>query len=158
MSKPFNLLIFLFVSSALAGCATKYQDMGFSGGVTAQQITENSYRIVSRGNGFSDSTTIRDYALLKAAETTKQTGGTHFVVVGNDDASRVDQIVTPGTAQTNFVGNTAYTTYSPAQAIPVFKPGQDVYIRVIDPGQPIPADAISADEIITYVGARVERG
>ena len=52
----------------LAGCATKYQEMGFTGGVAAERITADTYRIVARGNGYTGNTTIQDYALLKAAE------------------------------------------------------------------------------------------
>jgi hypothetical protein len=59
-----------------AGCATKYQEMGFSGGVAAQQITADTFRIVARGNAYTGSTTVQDYVLLKAAETTKAAGAT----------------------------------------------------------------------------------
>jgi hypothetical protein len=64
-----------------AGCATPYQDMGFSGGVLAQQMTANTFRIVARGNGYTGTTTVQDYVMLKAAETAIQNGGTHFVIV-----------------------------------------------------------------------------
>src|SRR5262249_57668333 len=91
---------------ALAGCATPYQNMGFMGGVEAQQMTADPYRIVARGNGYTGSTTIQDYTLLKAAETTRQAGGTHFSIISASDASRAGTIVTPGQAQTSVVGNT----------------------------------------------------
>jgi hypothetical protein len=154
-----TLIIFAFLT-LVAGFATKYQDMDFAGGVAAQQMTADTFRIVSRGNGYSDATTIRDYAILKAAETTKQKGGTHFVLIGGNDASSADQVTMPGTAHTTVIGNAAYTTYNPAQSIPIFKPGQDLYIRVlaVKPAQAPPAGAISADEIIQFVGSRVERG
>src|SRR5262249_32097886 len=115
---------------ALTGCATPYQNMGFMGGVEAQQMTADTYRIVARGNGYTGGTTIQDYTLLKAAETTKQAGGTHFAIISASDASRAGTIVTPGQAQTSVVGNTAFTTYSPAMAYNYVKPGQDTYIRV----------------------------
>lgn len=153
---------FLIILSALClgACATKYQEMGFSGGVSAQQITANTFRIVARGNGYTDRTTVQDYAMLKAAETTKRNGGTHFMLVGAEDASRVDQIVTPGSAHTTYSGNYAYTSFSPAMAHSIFKPGQDAYIRVIKlgAGEAPPRGAIAADEVITFVGSRVERG
>jgi hypothetical protein len=37
-----------FFLSALAGCATLYQDMGFSGGVAAYSKTSNTFRIEAR--------------------------------------------------------------------------------------------------------------
>lgn len=142
----------------LAGCGTKYQEMGFTGGVSAEQITKDTYRIVARGNGNTRSTTIQDYALLKAAETTKAAGGTHFAIISAADATRTDQIVVPGTSTTTFSGNTAYTTRSPGYVDNIVKPGQDVHIRVLKlaPGQQMPG-AYSADEIIQFIGPRVQR-
>jgi hypothetical protein len=145
---------------ALSGCATKYQDMGLTGGVSAQQMTSDTYRIVARGNGSTPATMIQDYTMLKAAETTQQHGGTHFVVISAADASSSSQIVTPGYSQTTLVGNSATTTYSPSQAINIFKPGQDAYIRILTlkPGQTPPPGATSAEEVIRFVGSRVQRG
>lgn len=160
MRPSISLFALASVLMLLSSCSTKYQDMSFTGGVKAQQMTSDTYRIVARGNGYTDSTTIRDYVMLKAAETTKQRGASHFVILTGEDASRVDQIMSPGTASTTVIGNTAYTTYSPAQSIPVFKPGQDIYIRVLTlkSSQAVPSGAISAEEIIQYVGSRIERG
>src|SRR6516225_5090710 len=106
------LLLFL----VLTACATPYQNMGFMGGVEAQRMTADTYRIVARGNGYTGATTIQDYTMLKAAETTKQAGGTHFAIISAADASRTGTVVTPGQAQTSVVGNMAFTTYSPAMA------------------------------------------
>jgi hypothetical protein len=145
--------------AALAACSTPYQEMGFAGGVAAQQITANTYRIVSRGNGYTSATAIQDYTLLKAAETTRQAGGTYFLIISAADASSVGQITIPGTAQTHFVGNFAYTTYDPPTTHRYIRPGQDTYIRVLTvaPGQAPPPGAFSADEIIQFIGKRVPR-
>ncbi len=143
----------------LSGCATPYQEMGFAGGVTAAQMTDTTFRISARGNGYTGSTVINDYVMLKAAETTVQLGYTHFMVVSASDASRSDTIVTGGTSRTTFVGNTAMTTYNPPVAHNIYKPGEDAYIRIIriPPGQHPPQGAIAADEIIRHVGSRVKR-
>lgn len=153
-------ILFAAVILGVSGCSTPYQEMGFSGGVKSQQMTADTYRIVSRGNGYTGSTTIQDYTLLKAAETTKSVGGTHFIVISAADASSSGAIVSPGRATTTFVGNTASTTYSPATTHNYIKPGQDTYIRVMTfaPGQVVPQGALSADEIIQFVGPRVKRG
>jgi hypothetical protein len=73
----------------LVACATRYQDMGFAGGVAAEQMTADTFRIIARGNAYTSGTTVQDYALLKAAETTKEAGGTHFMVISAQDASSV---------------------------------------------------------------------
>jgi hypothetical protein len=43
----------------LSACATKYQDMGFTGGVKAEQITTDTWRIIARGNAYTGGTQIR---------------------------------------------------------------------------------------------------
>lgn len=91
--------------AVLCGCATKYQEIGLTGGVEAQQIAADTYRIVRHGNASTGSNTIKDYALLKAAETARATGATHFAVVSAENANRTETIVTPGTASTTHVGN-----------------------------------------------------
>jgi hypothetical protein len=88
--------VLLFLSLVLAGCSTPYQEMGLAGGVHAQQITANTFRIVARGNSSTAHTTIQDYTLLKTAETTRQAGGTHFVIISAADASSIGEITTPG--------------------------------------------------------------
>lgn len=151
---PFLLVL------ALAGCSTPYQEMGIMGGVAAERMTADTFRIVSRGNGYTDRTQVQDYTMLKAAETTKASGGTHFRIVSAEDATREGAFVNPGQATTRVYGNTASTTYTPATVTPIIKPGQDTYIRVLTlaPGQTPPSDAISANEIIQFVGSRVKRG
>ena len=148
------------LTCALAACSTPYQTMGFTGGVDSQQITGTTYRIVARGNAYTGGTTIQDYTLLKAAETTKAAGGTHFAIISASDASSTGYVTTGSTAQTSFVGNTAYTTFNPGSVYNYVKPGQDTYIRVftIAPGQPPLPSTLSADEIVQFVGSRVKRG
>src|SRR5215467_11206208 len=88
---------------ALGGCATPYQEMGFTGGVAAQRMTADTYRIVARGNAYTGGTAIQDYTLLKAAETTKQAGASHFAIISAANASRAGAVVIPGQAQTSIV-------------------------------------------------------
>src|SRR5262245_11087466 len=99
--------------AVLAGCGTKYQDMGFTGGVAAQQITADTWRIQSRGNAYTNAATVQDYVLLKAAETTQAAGSSHFQIISAADASRASTFVTPGTSTTTLVGNQAFTTTTP---------------------------------------------
>jgi hypothetical protein len=155
-----RILAIALVAAFICGCSTKYQEMGFTGGVHAQQMTSDTFRISARGNGFTSKNDVQDYMLLKAAETTKSVGGTHFVIISETDVSRTDSIITQGSAQTSVIGNTLYTTYEPPTVHEFYKPGQDAYIRVISVplGETPPAGAVPADEIIQFVGSRVARG
>jgi hypothetical protein len=149
---------FMAVSLSLMGCATRYQEMGFAGGVTAQQLTADTWRIVARGNGYTGSTRVQDFVLLKAAETTRAAGGKYFVISASQDASRRDTVVTPPSAETTFVGNSAYTTFKPESVNTEIHPGQDTYIQVLrlPPGAQPPPGTLNADEIVQYIGPRLK--
>ncbi|MGA8293790.1 MAG: hypothetical protein WB820_15065 [Rhodoplanes sp.] len=163
MRKRGFALLFILIAIALiwslAGCGTPYQEMSFRGGVAANQITSDIFRISARGNAYTGRTTIQDYVLLKAAETTKSAGARYFVLTASENATRESLITTPGTATTSIVGSTAVTTVMPATSEIVIKPGQDVYIRVlrVAPGQAAPPGALDADELINFIGSRVRR-
>ena len=140
----------------VTGCSTPYQSMGFRGGVEAQQITSDTYRIVARGNAYTSPTQIQDYTLLRAAETTVASGSTHFLIITGSDASRANVVTSPGFATTSVVGQTAITTWTPGSADLVIRPGSDTIIRVLPPGPPVPG-AIDAQEVVRFVGTRVRR-
>jgi hypothetical protein len=148
----------ILVGSLLAGCATKYQNMGLTGGVAAQPITNDTYRM-ARGNGFTDSTTVQDYVLLKAAETTVAAGQTHFLVEGAQDATKQDVFQSAGYSNTTLIGHTAVTTYTPGGTSVSVKPGQNVIVRVFTPnkGEALPPGALQAEEIIVNISPRVQR-
>jgi hypothetical protein len=150
----------LLTGLLLAGCGTTYKDMSPSGGVAALQMSADTWRIEARGNGFTNANLVKDYMLLKAAETTKQSGGTHFIIIEQADASTKSTHYAPGSRRTTLIGATRYSTYTPATATRVFHPGRDAYIRVVNvaAGQAAPEDAQSADEIIKFVGGRIQRG
>jgi hypothetical protein len=146
------------VALSLMGCATRYQEMGLAGGVTAEQLTADTWRIVARGNAYTGGTRVQDFVLLKAAETTRAAGGKYFVISASQDASRRDTMVSPPSAETTFVGNSAYTTFKPESVNTYVHPGQDTYIQVLrlPPGAQPPPGALSADEIIQYIGPRLK--
>lgn len=143
----------------LSACQTQYQEMGATGGVTAAPITNDTYRISSRGNGFTDPTTVQDYTLLKAAEVTLAAGGSHFLVVTSNDATSRSVGSTPGTFQTNVYGNTAFTTYNPGVNYDIVKPGQDLIIQVLKlpSGAASPPGSFDAQQVYNNINPRVMR-
>ncbi|SIQ75838.1 hypothetical protein [Bosea sp. TND4EK4] len=152
-----KLVMVAALSVALASCATKYGEMGYAGGVKAEQVTSDIWRVVARGNGYTASSRVQDFVLLKSAELTLAQGGTHFVIAGSQDQASVGIITTPGTSTVNRIGNSAFITTSPGYSETVVKPGQDAYVRIIKVGlgQQPPPGAFSAAEIDKIVGARL---
>ncbi len=143
---------------SLAGCATRYGELGISGGVQAEPIMPGVYRIIARGNGYTASSTVQDFMLLKAAETTLANGGTHFIIGGVSDRSRSSVHTTPGTMEVTRIGNNAYGTYTPGTSFPIYKPGSDAIITILNVarGQMPPPGALDAKSIAETIGPRVK--
>ncbi len=148
-------VVVLCVGLMLAGCATRYQEMGATGGVNAAQMTDDLWRISVRGNLYTDETTIQDYVLLKAAETTVGAGRTHFAIVGKHDAGHgrsaglyTMQALGASQEQAGF-GLLHHRK----------NPGEDLMIRILPADAPAQdkAEAIDARQIIANVGRRVKR-
>jgi hypothetical protein len=164
-------LILLGAALMTTACATTYGELGGfwdEGGVTAQQLTRDTYRIVSRGNGATEHGTIHDFAMLRAAETVRGACMTHFVVEQGEDRTQAEESVSPAT-ETRTVEQVKqkdgsfkkveHVTYTPESTSLIVRPGADLYIRALAlrPGERPPQGAISADEVLAFVGPRVQR-
>ena len=149
----------LVLAILLSSCSTEYGKMGFDGGVDAQPVTNDTYRISAQGNGFTSVSTIQDYTLLKAAETALQHGQTYFTILGGQDTTRNEVGQTPGTMNMNIYGSTAFATYDPGVTYDIIKPGEDVMIRIWTPraGDPIPPNSFNAQEVFNNINPRVKR-
>jgi hypothetical protein len=134
-------LVVVLCALALWGCATPYQETGILGGVTAAQTGTDTYRISARANGYTDPGAVKDFVLLKAAETAKERGATHFFVLDRDDVTRRSY---------GLAGNVA---------VPISFPAEDIEVKLFDRkrGQKPPDNAYSADDVIARIGPRVKR-
>lgn len=157
-------------------CATTYGEIGQGplygllddGGVAADRLTTDTWRIRSRVNEHSDPAMVEDYGLLRAAETAKLACATHFIVQGGEDRTEVDEDYTPASetrtiekvkGKNGKVKEVEHVTFTDESYSTSIRPGADFYIRTLQlaPGQTPPEGALSADEIIANVGARVKR-
>ncbi|MDX1496910.1 MAG: hypothetical protein R3352_05090 [Salinisphaeraceae bacterium] len=86
---------------ALAGCATKtpYKPADERGkeGYTETRLGENRYRVTFVGNSTTPAETVKDYALLRAAELTLQEGYKWFSVAERDKDKKTRSATTVGT-------------------------------------------------------------
>ncbi|TAK84194.1 MAG: hypothetical protein EPO20_15080 [Betaproteobacteria bacterium] len=80
-------VIGLMTAFTLAGCATPYQSKGLAGGYGDSRIDVDTFRITFTGNGYTDTTTVENYFLFRAAEVAKANGFDWFMV-GDDRLSR----------------------------------------------------------------------
>lgn len=163
----------LIIGAALmaSACATTYGELGGfwdESGVTAQRLTADRYRIVSRGNGATESGTVHDHAMLRAAETVRAACLTHFIVEEGQDRTEVEETVTPESTTTTVekikqkdgtFKKVERVDYTPASTSVTVRPGADLYIRALSvrPGERAPEGAVSAEEVLAFVGPRVQR-
>jgi hypothetical protein len=134
-----TLLAFLaFLGSALLfGCATAYNNTGFSGGYSDTQLAPDVFRITFSGNGFTSSDRAQDFALLRAADLTLSHRFRFFAIITGRSGGSVSSVTLPGSSYTTasatgyggYAYGTATTTYTPPTNIPIFKPSSGLLIR-----------------------------
>src|SRR4051812_37490310 len=158
-------LLMLGALLLLAACATRYGDMGVSGGVEFTQLDNDIYKIHAAGNGYSEPSRTRDFILLKAAELANEGGYTHFLILSSSDWSKEGMIATPGTftSTTNgsangfggYYSGSAYTTgsYMPPSTTKISKPRSDAVVKLLK-NPPPEANAINASMVYNSLSAR----
>jgi hypothetical protein len=115
------------ITLLLAGCATPYQESGLLGGVSATRVSEDTFQVVSKGNGFVDPATLQTYALRRAAETTVLYGYDVFEFASVQDSSQ----------SWHSVGSAANVGY--------IKPGQVILVRMFKGEKPSNASSMIFD-------------
>jgi hypothetical protein len=93
----------------LSACATQtpYQPAEKRGaeGYTETRLTDNRYRVTFTGNPVTPSETVKDYALLRAAEVTLQNGYDWFRLV-NSDTDKKQRTTISGGSDFDIPGQT----------------------------------------------------
>jgi len=121
----------------LAGCATKYQEKGFTGGYEELQLSADTFRISVSGNGYTSTTRAENIAMLRAADLTMQRGYERFVILSGN----VSQQYAGSTDVTiNRVGNTLVASGGEE----IRKPGGSITVRLIAKSDPGFATALDA--------------
>jgi hypothetical protein len=142
--------VFLTVA-VTAGCATPYQEGGFTGGVSASPLSESIYEIRAQGNAFISTGKIQDYALLKSAEICRQNNFTHFVPLSEKDTTKKGAIQN-NTYNTNCFGYSCTTTGG--GSTPYSKPGTTMRIKLLRESDGIPDTAFSCSVIYNSLSAK----
>ncbi len=76
--------IFLILNLVmLSACATGYHKMGITGGYSDMQLSKNMYRVIFRGNGYTQEEEVTANFYRRCAELTKENGYEYFVITTN---------------------------------------------------------------------------
>lgn len=141
----------LFTALLVSGCTTPYQEMGATGGVRAEAIGYDRYRVSGLINAYTSPPLVVDYMILKAAETAMKNGATHFIVESVTDNTTVNSYATPGVV--NCFNYTCIATPPAVQHAVI--PAGHIIIKLAR-GSP-PRDAVDAREVMDTIGKRVRR-
>lgn len=133
---------FLAILSAvilIAGCATGYKSVGFTGGYSDTKLQDDVYEVSFKGNGYTNKDRAKDFALLRASEVALNNGYKYFVVLEGENSTKTQMYTTPAQANTygtvNMYGNTGSysgtTYYSGGQTFIAHKPQTSLTIRCL---------------------------
>ncbi|HEY5048428.1 MAG TPA: hypothetical protein VII49_10445 [Rhizomicrobium sp.] len=145
--------IALAVALLLSACSTPYQEMGLLGGVSATQVSSDTMSITAKGNGFTGADTVKNYALLKAADETIAHGFDYFALGDATDESRHGAYSwASGSATRNSWFGSGFSTE-------MIKPGENVLIKMYHGMKPAeaPDNYFDAHDIENYLGKSIRR-
>ena len=127
----------IVLAAMLAGCATRYQPAGLTGGYNDVRLNDTTYKVHVDGNGYTSNDRSSQLTLLRAADLTLQSGYDHFLVVSGGTQSSVIGN-TPIVA--NKVGNTVFMSGGDD----IEAPRSDMVIRMVKVGDPAFLGAVDA--------------
>ena len=133
----------------LAGCATGYQPMGFTGGYSEVQLNADTYQITVAGNGYTSADRAQKIALLRASELTLNAGYQRFVALSGNVSQ---QYAGNAPVVVNAFGNTAIASGGE----PIMKPGGNLTIHFVKPSDPAFASAFDASLISAQLGPQLK--
>ncbi|HEX3664166.1 MAG TPA: hypothetical protein VHU23_02915 [Rhizomicrobium sp.] len=123
--------------------------------------------IVARGNGFTDSSKVEQFVLLKASEDCLAAGFDRFFIMSEKDASRHGSFTTPGSVNSystvngfdngyGFYGHVNTTsTVSPGQTVNFVKPGENVIVQFAHSNEHGTDQAFDARAIAASLGPQL---
>jgi hypothetical protein len=165
---------------ALSACATPYKQMGLGGGVEEMQISEDTYRVRARGNGYTRPDRIEDFILLRSAEIAASKGYPYFAIISAADQTTSSSFVSPGYAQTNTTasatgtgiatggGNSAIvtgtaigsstssTTYTPPTLQTITRPGSQAVVKLLQSRDGVVGTVYDAAMVKASLGPKLQ--
>ncbi|OGT05854.1 MAG: hypothetical protein A2103_03770 [Gammaproteobacteria bacterium GWF2_41_13] len=101
MMKIMPLILCVFI---LAACATPYQPMGYRGGYSNMQLSDDIYKVTFAGNGFSSREYVNDLLLYRCAELANENRYDYFLMLNDSENKTESQYTTPSTISSQSTG------------------------------------------------------
>lgn len=125
--KDSALLMLLLSWMCMAGCSTRYQPMGDTGGYYNEKVDDKTYIVGVHGNGFTSRQTVKEMARLRAAEIGMQLKYEYLSIDGESHDSKISAMNLGSTSNTygtydSSTGGFYGTTYTNNNTMYVSKP------------------------------------
>ena len=143
--------LLLILPLLLIGCATTYQNEGFSGGYTETQLDVDVYSVVFNGNGFTSLERTKDFTLLRSAELTLKKGYIFFIII--DSSSFIDKNQGSTPVQNYNYSKQSYETTQ--QQFTVSKPKASNTIKMLK-SKPANTFSYNAEFLVGSIKSRYE--
>jgi len=104
--------LLILVAVLLGGCATGYQEKGHSGGYSQTRLDKNVFKVNFKGNGYTSREKADDFAMMRAAELTLESGYQYFSIAESSYDPRKTSMSSPvyATTNVNSYGNNSQST------------------------------------------------
>ena len=89
--KKISFYILTFLVLIFMNCSTPYQPRGALGGYSSNQLEDNTYRVLFKGNQHTKAETVFDYLERRCAEIALAEGFKYFIIY--EDSSYVDRTI-----------------------------------------------------------------
>lgn len=91
MMKIVKFVMCIIFAISVMNCSTPYQPLGALGGYSSNQLGDNTYKVLFKGNQHTKAETVFDNLLLRCAEITIAEGHKYFIVY--EDSSYINKTV-----------------------------------------------------------------
>lgn len=91
MMKTARFVMCIIFAISVMNCSTPYQPLGALGGYSSNQLGDNTYKVLFKGNQHTKAETVFDNLLLRCAEITIEKGQNYFIVY--EDSSYINKTV-----------------------------------------------------------------
>ena len=160
MKKSIFALI-IAMSSGLLGCATPYGETGWSGGYESNWLAPDVLAVTVRGNGYTSDQTVKEHALLQAAERAQQFGFEYFTTISNEDRGKLQTYYSPPTATTTispspYNNRVEATTTVSGGVEQIYKPARGLVVRMhkVPPKDYLQGQYYSVAQVLAELGPK----
>jgi hypothetical protein len=120
----------LAIVVALAGCATAYQERGFTGGFSETLLAPDTFKVQFSGNAYTTAERASDFVILRAADKSMELGCSYFGVANEANGASV------GSASIGSAGWGQHGAWAFSSTIPVVKPHTALLVKCFREQQP----------------------